>query len=280
MKKWHLVIDVARCHDCNNCFLADKDEFVGNDWPPHSVAQPWEGHRWMNIERKERGQFPHVQVAHLPIPCMHCDEVPCIEGSPAGAVYKREDGLVIIDPEKAKGHPEIVDTCPYGVIYWNAEADVAQKCTGCAHLLESGWTETRCTQVCPTEALKLVVADDTEMAELVRAESLEVYRPELGTAPRVYYKNLHRWTKCFVAGSVVFGDTGECAESVKVVVTREGAVAGEAVTDNFGDFCVDALDAGESYSVAIETAGYKPVRRTVTVDATSLTLPATFLERA
>ena len=62
MKNWNLVIDVARCHDCNDCFLADKDEFVGNDFPPYSAAQPWHGHRWMNIKRKERGQYPLVQT--------------------------------------------------------------------------------------------------------------------------------------------------------------------------------------------------------------------------
>jgi len=56
MKSWHLIIDVARCHDCNDCFLADKDEFVDNEFPPYSAAQPWHGHRWMNIKRKERGQ--------------------------------------------------------------------------------------------------------------------------------------------------------------------------------------------------------------------------------
>ena len=78
----------------------------------------------MNIERKERGQYPMVQVAYLPTPCMHCQEAPCMADSPAGTIYRREDGLVIIDPEKAKGHPEIVDTCPYGAIYWNEEAQV------------------------------------------------------------------------------------------------------------------------------------------------------------
>ncbi len=82
MKKWNMVIDLARCHDCNDCFLADKDEFVGNDFPPYSVAQPWSGHRWMNIERKERGQYPIVQVCYLPTPCMHCDDAPCIKDSP------------------------------------------------------------------------------------------------------------------------------------------------------------------------------------------------------
>ena len=73
----------------------------------------------MNIERKERGQFPIVQTAFLPMPCMHCGTPFCLEGSPAGTIYKRPDGLVIIDPVKAQGHPEIVDTCPYGVIYGN-----------------------------------------------------------------------------------------------------------------------------------------------------------------
>ena len=38
MKKWNMIIDVAKCHDCNNCFLACKDEHVENDWPPYSAG--------------------------------------------------------------------------------------------------------------------------------------------------------------------------------------------------------------------------------------------------
>ena len=181
MKSWHLIIDVARCHDCNDCFLADKDEFVGNEFPPYSAAQPWHGHRWMNIKRKERGQYPMVQTAYLPTPCMHCDDAPCLTAD--GAVYKRDDGLVIIDPVKAKGRKEIVATCPYGVIHWNDEQQLAQKCTGCAHLIDDGWTETRCSQVCPTGAIKLVLADD-EMARLQAVDELEVFRPELSAPGR------------------------------------------------------------------------------------------------
>ncbi|XFO68983.1 hypothetical protein SPSIL_052110 [Sporomusa silvacetica DSM 10669] len=33
MKKWHLIIDVEKCEDCNNCHMACKDEHVGNEWP-------------------------------------------------------------------------------------------------------------------------------------------------------------------------------------------------------------------------------------------------------
>ena len=100
MKNWQLIIDVEKCEDCNNCFLACKDEHVDNDWPGYSLPQPLHGHRWMNIMRKERGQFPMIDVAYLPIPCMHCDRAPCIEAAKGGAVYKRDDGIVIIDPER------------------------------------------------------------------------------------------------------------------------------------------------------------------------------------
>jgi len=277
MKKWNLIIDVALCHDCNDCFLADKDEFVGNDFPPYSVAQPWSGHRWMNIHRKERGQYPIVQVAYLPMPCMHCDEPPCVTAD--GAVYKREDGLVIIDPVKAKGRRDIVESCPYGAIYWNEEADVAQKCTGCVHLLEEGWAETRCSQVCPTGAIRFIWADDTEMAEMTAAEGLEAYRAELGTRPRVLYKNLYRWEKVFVAGSVAYADADECAEGAKVSVTQCGAPAGEALANNYGEFVVDGLEPGASYEVSVEALGYERWAAPATLDD-SLTMGLIKLQKS
>ena len=122
---------------------------------------------------------------------MHCDNAPCVAQAEAGAVYKRDDGLVLIDSEKAAGRENIVQTCPYGAIWWNAEKEVPQKCTLCAHLLDKGWQQTRCTQACPTGALRVVWAPDNEMAALATVENLEVLHPEYGTQPRVYYKNLY-----------------------------------------------------------------------------------------
>jgi Fe-S-cluster-containing dehydrogenase component len=40
MKQRYLVIDVALCHDCNNCFIACKDEHVMNNWPPYTEPSP------------------------------------------------------------------------------------------------------------------------------------------------------------------------------------------------------------------------------------------------
>jgi Fe-S-cluster-containing dehydrogenase component len=277
MKKWHLIVDLARCHDCNDCFLADKDEFVENDFPPYSAGQPWHGQRWMNIQRRERGQFPIVQTANLPTPCMHCDQAPCLTDD--GAVYKREDGLVIIDPVKGAGRTEIPASCPYSVIYWNEERQLPQKCTGCAHLVDAGWTETRCSQVCPTDAIKLFLGSDEEMAARAAAEGLDRYRDSLGTMPRVYYRNLHRWTKVFVAGSVVDEARDECAEGVTATASLDGLEVGRATTDNYGGFLIDKLEPGREYTLTLKGAGYQPLSVPVKL-AESLTLGALFLSKA
>jgi Fe-S-cluster-containing dehydrogenase component len=274
-KKWNMVIDIALCHDCNNCFLACKDEYVGNDFKGYSLAQPWFGQRWMNVERKERGQCPMVQVAFLPTPCMHCDNPPCVTKD--DAVHKRKDGLVLIDPKKAKGRKEIVASCPYGVIYWNEEAQVPQKCTGCAHLIDDHWTETRCTQVCPTGALKLVLAEDEVMDAQAKAERLEGFRAELGTNPRVWYKNLHRWTTSFISGTVAYRDSDDCAEGAVVLAWTGGSMIGEATTNNYGDFVIDRLEPGK-YEVTVNAAGYNATSRVVELKE-SLNIGVLFLEK-
>jgi hypothetical protein len=85
---------------------------------------------------------------------------------------------------------------------------VGQKCTFCAHLLDEGWKIPRCVQACPTDALRAVHGDDEEMAKIVQDEGLEVLHPELKTKPRVYYKSLYRFERCFVGGSVAVEKNG------------------------------------------------------------------------
>ncbi|MBW2065806.1 MAG: oxidoreductase [Deltaproteobacteria bacterium] len=241
---WYMIIDVEKCEDCNNCFLSCKDEFVGNDWPGYSLSQPLHGQRWIDILRKERGQFPLIDVAYLPVPCMHCESAPCIRTSKDGAVYKREDGIVIIDPKRAKGQREIYESCPYGAIWWNEERDIPQKCTFCAHLLDEGWKEPRCVQACPTGALRVLKAEEQDMERIIEKEGLEVFHPEYRTSSRVLYKNLYRYLRCFLGGSVAFEREGvvDCAEGARVVLRKGGEKLKEAITDNYGDFKIDGLE--------------------------------------
>lgn len=267
MTQWNMIIDVGKCGDCNNCFLACKDEYLDNDFPPHSAAQPRHGHRWINIMRKERGAFPMVDVAYLPMPCMHCDDARCVAAARNGAAYKRSDGIVIIDPIKAKGQRELVDACPYGAVWWNPERGLPQKCSFCVHLLEEGWKEPRCVQACPTGAMRVLRAEAGEMQRIAEAEGLRVLGPEHGTRPRVYYKDLDRYDRCFVAGSVAVEIDGatNCLEGAKVTLTRASEKLAEASTDSFGDFKFDGLEqASGRYSMRIEHPNCET--RTVEVD--------------
>jgi len=178
--------------------------------------------------------------------CNHCDDAPCMKAAKDFAVKKRVDGIVIIDPVKAKGQKQIVDACPYGAISWNEELQLPQAWIFDAHLLDDGWEKTRAEQVCPTDVFRSVKVEDAEMQRIAAAEGLEVLQPELGTKPRVYYKNKHLFDKCFVGGSVVATVDGveECVEGAEVTLKKEGAEIGRTMTDAFGEFKIDQLEPG------------------------------------
>ena len=257
MKKWNLIIDVAKCSNCNNCFLTNRDEHVGNDFPGYAAPQPRHGHRWIDIRRQEHGSAPMIDVAYLPTMCNQCDNAPCVKASKDGAVYQRPDGIVIIDPQKARGNKEIVESCPYGSIWWNEEHQVAQKWIFDAHLLDQGWKETRGAQACPTGAMRSLKVEDAEMQALVESEDLQVLHPELGAKPRVYYKNLYRFTKCFIGGSIAVDRDGvvDCLEAVDVALVQAGTKRAEQRTDAYGDFKFDNLDCG-AYRIEIAHPGH------------------------
>lgn len=244
MKKWNMIIDVAACTNCQLCALATMDEYIGNDWPGYAAPMPKHGHHWINILQKERGQVPTIDIAYVPTMCNHCDDAPCIKASKDRAVVKRDDGIVIIDPVKGKGQRQLVEACPYGHIWWNEELSLPQAWPFDAHLIDQGWQQTRGQQSCPTGAMRTICVEDSEMTRLASEQGLEVMKPELGTKPRLYYKNLWRYSTCFIAGSVSAEANGvvDCVEGADVRLFKNGAVFMQTATDNYGDFKFDRLD--------------------------------------
>ena len=267
MEKWNMIIDVAECTNCQLCALATMDEYVGNAWPGYSAPMPRHGHRWIDILTKERGQVPMIDIAFVPTMCNHCDDAPCIKAAKDGAITKRADGIVLIDPVKAKGQKQLVDACPYGHIWWNEEEGVPQAWPFDAHLLDQGWQQTRGQQSCPTGAMKAVKLEDAEMERRARAEGLEVMRGELGTKPRVWYRNLWRYTKCFIGGtlSAQSGGRVDCVEGANLRLLKDGKLVAETASDNYGDFKFDRLEEGSGrYELEITAKGRAP--KTVTAE--------------
>ncbi|MEC4271860.1 4Fe-4S dicluster domain-containing protein [Adlercreutzia sp. R25] len=252
------VIDPAKCNGCHNCQIACKDEHCDRAWPPYAAAEPDTGQFWMKVEEHVRGSVPKVMISYVAKPCMHCEDAPCMKAAQDGAVYRREDGLVIVDPEKSKGQRAIVDACPYGAVYWNDALEIPQKCTGCAHLLDDGWSVPRCVDMCATGALRF--GDEEDFAEEIA--QAEYYPCDSDCAPRVYYLN---YPKRFVAGEVYDLEADEVVIGAAVTLTdEEGTEMGAVDTDDFGDFWFKQIPA-KRYMVTIEAEGYLP--RTVAADA-------------
>jgi len=211
------------------------------------------GMNWIKVLEKERGQYPKVKVNYIPVTCMHCEDATCVQMAKDGAVYKRSDGIVVIDPEKAKGQKDIVGTCPYRVIEWNEEAQVAAKCTLCAHMLDAGEKQPRCVESCPTGALMFGDLDDpgSEIAKMVKSANPVAMHPEFNLKEKVTYIDP---PKKFVAGTVFLPEKGEAAIGAKVTLTGNGE-SQAAVTDGWGDFEFEKLEDNTAYTVRIEFEG-------------------------
>ena len=251
---------MENCNGCNLCTLAVQDEYVGNEWSGYSAEMPKHGHKWIDIKQKVRGQAPMVDAAYLPVMCQHCDDAPCLKAAKDGAVTKRDDGIIIIDPEKSKGQKQIADSCPHNAIWWNEEKQIPQIWNFDAHLLDDGWANPRAQQVCATGCFKTVKIEDSEMKNMAEEEELEHLNPEYDTKPRVWYKNLYRYRDCFIGGSVAAEIDGviDCIKDASVTLKKEGKTLDSLLTDEYGDFKFDCLKENSGdYVIEISAENYE-----------------------
>lgn len=243
------LIDLNKCVGCYDCQIGCKDEHCGNDWTPYAKPQPETGQFWLHMYETEHGARPHVKVSYVPVMCQQCDEAPCMKVAENGAMYRREDGIVMIDPEKAKGQKKIVQACPYNAVFWNDELDIPQKCTGCSHLVDRGTPigTPRCVDNCHMDVIQF--GEESEL-DLTDTETLA---PELGLTTHVYYRGL---PKRFVAGKVYDPDEEEVIIGATVTARdMESGATFNAKTDAFGDFWLRNLPKTDDLQLTIHGGG-------------------------
>jgi len=256
------AIDLSVCNGCYCCQIACKDEHVANDWTPYAKPQPDTGQFWVGLSELVRGQVPKVKVTYIPKMCHHCDDAPCIADCKTEAIYQRDDGLVIIDPEKCVGCKLCADTCPHNAIFFNENLNIAQKCTGCAHLLDNDpqWKVPRCVDQCPTDALRF--GEESDFQAFI--DQAEFINPAAQTKSRVYYQHL---PKKFIGGTVYDPDQKEVIIGARCRLVDEAS--GETTTtqtDNFGDFWFRGLKDNQSYSLYIEKKNATKTIRNIVTD--------------
>ncbi|NLM22350.1 MAG: oxidoreductase [Peptococcaceae bacterium] len=285
-----IAIDSRMCMACYCCYTACKDEHCGHA-SALSAPKPMMGQHWMNIVEWERGDNSRrIKTATVPTPCSHCQDPACMKVAKDGAVYKRDDGIVIIDPVKSKGQKEIVDACPIGAVYWNEELQIPQKCTMCAELLDDPdylaylgdpkLKVPRCVEACPNNALIFGDLDDpnSEISKAIAANRVTQLEALEGQETNVVHLNI---PTVFLAGTVYYPkELDEVCIGAKVKLTcKETGETWETKTNYFGDWEVEWLPKKKDIDIEITFDGYKPVTYKAFTDSDHYIGP-TYLEKA
>lgn len=141
--------DASSCSGCKACQVACKDK--------HGLES---GVLWRRVYEVSGGGWRQEGAAwvsdayayNLSISCNHCQKPVCIEACPANALYRRPDGLVLIDPQRCIGCKYCIWACPYGAPQYDPQNRVMTKCTGCVDTLDVGLPPA-CVTACPLRVL-------------------------------------------------------------------------------------------------------------------------------
>ena len=257
--KYAMMIDINRCSICYACQVACKDEFVGNIYPPYSYPQPDREQEWIKVTEIEKGKYPYIKVYPIPLLCLHCEKAPCIDACPVpDCIYKTESGVVIIDPAKCDpakcdGKKPCIEGCPYGVIFFNDDGNICQKCTLCIHRLEEG-KEPACVDACPSGVF--VFGEESKILEEVKKRGAKWMHPEYKAEPRVYYIGL---PSVSLAGHVIGEQSLMDVSGADITVTDTKTGSSISGKSNVaGNFLAEDLKMDATYSVKIECQGYLP----------------------
>ena len=179
MTRLAMAIDLASCVGCAACSVACK---VENE-VPLGVNRLW-------IRTPEVGTFPNLAVEMRPEACLHCENPPCVPVCPTGCCFVRADGIVDIDAKKCIACGACIAACPYDARFMDPAGYVG-KCDFCKHRVDEGRMPA-CVETCPTLCRTFGDLDDPNSSvsvAIASAKRVDVLRPGLGTAPKLYYLN-------------------------------------------------------------------------------------------
>ncbi len=91
--------------------------------------------------------------------CKHCDNAPCQEACPTGALFRTEFDTVVVQQDICNGCGYCVPACPFGVIDLDELDGKAHKCTLCYDRLKGG-LEPACARACPTDSIQFGALPD------------------------------------------------------------------------------------------------------------------------
>ncbi len=139
-----IVVDLGKCLACKGCEI----ECALAHSESKDIAE---------ILIAQLPLIPRVKVIAaagraVPLQCQHCEDAPCVEVCPSGALYKdQETGRTLTVAEKCIGCKSCIFACPFGAVEWDSGSDRLIKCDLCEGIIEEG-EPPACVKGCPTNA--------------------------------------------------------------------------------------------------------------------------------
>jgi formate dehydrogenase iron-sulfur subunit len=168
-KKYGFFTDTTLCIGCKACEVACKEwnalpaDDIGLTGTSYDNTGGLSSNTWRHVAFVERigtdGQratdMPPFQSNWLMMSdvCKHCDNAPCQEACPTGALFRTEFDTVVVQQDICNGCGYCVPACPFGVVDLNSIDGKAHKCTLCYDRLKGG-LEPACAKACPTDSIQ------------------------------------------------------------------------------------------------------------------------------
>jgi anaerobic dimethyl sulfoxide reductase subunit B (iron-sulfur subunit) len=149
MSQLAFFVNSDACSGCKTCQVACKDRHdlpAGVHWRRvyEVAAGAWQrsGDAWAHT----------VSAYHLSVACHHCADPVCGKQCSVEAIWKRPDGIVLIDQARCVKCNKCRADCPYDAIRYEGSTNAVSKCDFCVDDLEAG-RPPACVAACPNRAL-------------------------------------------------------------------------------------------------------------------------------
>jgi anaerobic dimethyl sulfoxide reductase subunit B (iron-sulfur subunit) len=159
VSQFAFLVNSDACSGCKTCQVACKDKHdlpMGVHW--RKVYEVTAG-GW---QEKENVWVSTVVAYNVSTACHHCLNPVCVPPCPTQAIWKAENGIVLIEESLCRNCRACMLACPYGAIYFNPVRNTTTKCDFCQDSLDLGM-DPACVSACPNRALEF-----GEYAELKR----------------------------------------------------------------------------------------------------------------
>jgi Fe-S-cluster-containing dehydrogenase component len=94
-----MLINIDRCVGCYACQVSCKAEY----------SIPFGTFR-CKVETYSTGTYPKINKFFIPRLCNHCENAPCIESCEETALFKNDDGIVLLNKARLKNATFVTTT--------------------------------------------------------------------------------------------------------------------------------------------------------------------------